>query len=108
MSKHRVYVYVMDILKNINMRPEDFLEYSEDPIKLFNEVKDYVKEFIGNVYSVKVHKIFLDHRMLDGVIEYIVTSSLGSISVKIIYSSNPTKTLMKYYIEEETSKNTKQ
>ena len=97
LSERKVFLYVMDIIKMLNISSETFLEYSKDPIELFNMVKSDVEKYVGEIYDVRIYKVFLDPKEIDGVIEYTVSSSIGVVSVKIIYSNKPVKTLIKYY-----------
>ena len=97
MKKRKVYLYVMDILKELNIDSEVFFEASEDPLKLFNIVKRDIEKVTGKISGVKVYKTFLDPKKLNGLVEYIVDSNVGAISVKIIYSDKPVRTLIKYY-----------
>jgi len=48
------------------------------------------------VERVKLYRVYLDPATLELLIEYIVEFEHGELSVKIINSNNPTKTLQKY------------
>ncbi len=74
--------------------------YEEDKLKPFNLVKDLIVKHLGEIRSVKVHMTYFNPEKLTAVIEYLVETRYGEVSVKIICSNNPQETLKEYYLYE--------
>ena len=96
------WLYVLDVFKPIDIDIGKLLTLAkEDPIKLFNEVKEALESDLGRVKDVKVCDIYFNPRTFGLLIEYIVKCDLGEVSVKLIYSKNPKETLTRYYEHEK-------
>ena len=93
----------MDRFIPLKISIDKVLELVEsDPLGLFNYVKTIVEEKVGKIYRVTLYDVFFDPKELDIVIEYMVYCRIGNISVKLIYSENPSKALEKYYKYESS------
>jgi len=93
-----LHLYLMDRFKPLDIKPNEFLELaSENLLELFDCIRERVEENTGKIYYVRVRKVMFDVKDLDIVIEYRVNSEAGIVPVKIIYSSRPTRALIKYY-----------
>ena len=75
--------------------------YNRDPLKIFELVKPLVEEKAGRVGQVRLHDKFLDGETGSALLEYMVGVKNGEIGVKVIYSKDPGKALMKYYEHEK-------
>jgi len=95
-----VWLYLLDEFTPLDIDPSQLLELAESPYKLFELVRGAVEERVGRVEKVKLYRIYIDPATLELLIEYIVEFEHGELSVKVIYSNNPTKTLQKYYEAE--------
>ena len=85
-SNPKVYLYCMDRLKSLEIPLEEFLELAErDPRGLFNRVREFVEEEVGNIHNVRLYERYLDLSKMDVVVEYLVRCDIGELSVKIIY-----------------------
>lgn len=102
--KSCTYLYFMDMFKPIDMDTDKLLELAErNPLEIFNSIKEILSD-LGEIREVQVYNIFFDPKSLELVIEYILKCSIGEISVKLIHSDNPVKTLERYYEHEKKSK----
>ena len=92
------YVYVMDVFRPIDM---DFSKLTElalqDPQELFNEVKEIVEEYVGQVKHVRLLHKYIDTKHREAVIEYIINCSIGEVSVKIVHARNTLQIMRKFY-----------
>jgi len=95
-----VWLYLLDEFTPLDIDSQQLLELAETPYKLFELVRGAIEERIGRVERVKLYKTYIDPSTLELLIEYIVEFEHGELSVKIIYSNSPTKTLQKYYEAE--------
>jgi len=95
-----VWLYMLDEFTPLDIDSSQLLELAESPYRLFELVREAVEERIGRVERVKLYRVYMDPSTLELLIEYIVEFEHGEISVKIINSNNPTKTLQKYYEAE--------
>jgi len=103
----KTYVYYMDVFKPIDMDIGELLELAErGPLEIFNSIKEILSD-LGEIREVQVYNIFFDPKSLELVIEYILKCSIGEVSVKLIHSDNPAKTLEKYYEHERKSRITR-
>lgn len=92
-----VYMYFMDVFIPLHLSPDTFLSLGDsDPNKLFEYVRNIVERETGPVNKVKLIDRFIDTESISIVIEYVAVVKMGKIEVKLIYSDNPGKTLMKY------------
>ena len=95
------WIYVFDSFRPVDIDISKlFTLAEEDPIQLFNQVKEDLED-LGEINDVKVHDIYFNVETLELLIEYIVECSLGEISVKLIYSKKPERTLINYYNYEK-------
>jgi len=103
--KVSTWLYVLDVFKPIDIDIGKLLTLTEeDPIKLFNEVKEALESDLEGVEDVKVRDIYFNPKASELLIEYIVRCDLGEVSVKLIHSKNPRETLIHYYKHEKSSK----
>jgi len=96
-----VWLYLLDEFTPLDVDSQQLLELTESPYRLFELVRGVVEERIGRVERVKLYKAYIDPATLELLIEYIVEFERGELSIKVIHSNNPTKTLQKYYYEAE-------
>jgi len=92
------WIYVFDEFRPLDLEPQTVFELTrDDPLKLFDLVREVVEDYVKEIKSVRVHRRFFDSNTFDLVVEYIVECEAGTISAKIIYSENLASTLEKYY-----------
>jgi len=102
--KSCTYLYFMDMFKPIDMDTDKLLKLAErDPLEIFNSIKEILED-LGEIREVQVYNVFFDPKSLELVIEYIMKCSIGEVSVKLIHSNNPIKTLRRYYEHERENK----
>ncbi|RLE37160.1 hypothetical protein DRJ17_07145 [Candidatus Woesearchaeota archaeon] len=95
----------MDKFIPLDIPLDKVLEFAENrPLELFKLVRNIIENEVGQVYDVEVYEKYFDPKDMDIVIEYFVKCSLGELSLKIIYSRDPMKTLNKYYDYEKSIK----
>jgi len=95
------WLYIFDGFRPLDLEPPILFKLArEDPLKLFDYVKEVVEDYVKEIRSVKVLRKFFDPDTFDLVVEYIVECEAGSISAKIIYSENPASALQKFYEHE--------
>jgi len=100
----KTWVYVLDVFKPVKLDVEKLFSLVESsPLKLFNLIRETLKEDLGEIVNVKVFDIYFNPKTFDLLVEYIVNCSFGEVSVKFIYSDNPRQTLYNYY-KYETEK----
>jgi len=91
-------LYIFDEFRPLDIEPPVLFDLARgDPLKLFDYVRDVVKDYVKEIRSVRVLREFFDPEAFDLVVEYIVECELGTVSVKIIYSENPALALQKFY-----------
>ncbi|HEW64468.1 hypothetical protein [Fervidicoccus fontis] len=73
-------------------------EVSRFILRLVDEI---IKEEVGPISEAEVYKVYFNNKEVELLIDYIVKCSIGDISVKIIYSNNPSMTLIHYYEYEK-------
>jgi len=95
-----VWLYLLDEFTPLDIDSSELLELSESPYKLFELVRGAVEERVGRVERVELYKTYIDPATLELLIEYIVEFEHGELSIKIIRSDNPVKTLQRYYEAE--------
>jgi len=95
-----VWLYLLDEFTLLDIGSSQLLELAESPYRLFKLARGAVEERIGRVEKVKLYRVYMDPATLKLLIEYIVGFGHGELSVKIINSNNPIKTLQKYYEAE--------
>jgi len=97
------WVYIFDEFKIVDVDASRLFEFAErKPLELFNDIKEVVEEYVKDIRSVRVHKVYIDRKVDELVIEYIVKSSFGEVSAKLIYSKNPREALLHYYNYEKS------
>jgi len=96
-----VWLYIFDEFRPLDIEPPTLFKLArEDPLRLFNMVREVLEEYIKEIRGVEVRRVFYDFGRFELLIEYIVTCEAGIISAKLIYSENPTKTLQHFYESE--------
>jgi len=95
-----VWLYLLDEFTPLGIDSQQLPELAESPYRLFELVRGVVEERVGRVERVKLYKTYIDSATLELLIEYIVEFEHGELSIKLIHSNNPTKTLQKYYEAE--------
>ena len=94
----------MDLFKPLNINLEDLLDLAErDPLGLFNRVGGFIEGELGRVGNVRVYGRYFDPKEMDIIIEYLVECSRGEVSVKLVYSRDPSRAILKYYERERYS-----
>jgi len=95
------WLYIFDEFRPLDIEPPTLFELTrDDPLRLFEYVKEIVMDYVKEIRSVKVLRKFFDSETFDLVVEYIVECEVGTISAKIIYSENPASALQKFYEHE--------
>jgi len=92
-----VWLYVLGELTPLDIDSSQLLELVESPYRLFELIRGIVEECIGRLERVKPYRVYLDLTTLKPLTEYMVHFGHGELSIKIIHSSSPAKTLQKYY-----------
>jgi len=97
----KTWVYVLDEFKPARVKAEDALRLmKEDPMRLLRLVNDLLPDMIRGARSVRVYDVYTNPHTSEALVEYIVNINAGSISVKVIVSDNPARTLRDYYVYE--------
>jgi len=92
------WLYIFDEFRPLDLEPQTLFELArDDPLKLFEYVREVVEDYVKEVRSVRVHRKFFDIETFDLVVEYIVECEVGTISAKIVHSENPASALQKFY-----------
>ncbi|PUA33336.1 MAG: hypothetical protein B7O98_02605 [Zestosphaera tikiterensis] len=92
------WLYVFDEFRPLDIESSVLLRLArDDPVKLFDIVRDVVEDYVGVVRDVRIHDIYIDPYTHEVLVEFIAVCDSGEISVKIIYSDNPIAMLRKYY-----------
>ena len=92
----RTVIYVMDIFTETDIDPDTALKLmKKNPMKLFNEIKKDIRKTLGDWADVKVASKYLEKD--SGLVEYIVRSNFGEVSVKVIVGEDPVKILREFY-----------
>jgi len=95
------WVYVLDEFKPVNISANELLNLlKEDPLKVFEVIKNALAGFIRDAKSVKVYDIYREPSSSALLVEYIVECEAGRVSVKVICSEHPEQVLRDYYIYE--------
>jgi len=96
-----VWIYIFDEFSPLDIEPSVLFELArEDPLRLFEYVREVVEDYVKEIKSVRVLRKFFDSNTFDLVIEYTVECDVGTISAKIIYSENPASALQRFYESE--------
>ncbi len=97
-----VYICLLDLFIPTDLTRKEVLRaYKEDQLKPFELVREIVEDAgVRGIKNVKLYKTFF--RGKEFLIEYFVTFSNGQLSVKLIGSNEPQKTLNEYYKWERT------
>jgi len=100
----KTWVYVLDEFRPVDVEEKRLLEIvEEDPLKLFEAIREVLASDIKEIRSVRVYDVYFNPSNSELLVEYLVKSELGEISVKFIYSDSPSQTLLNYY-KYETEK----
>jgi len=92
------WLYIFDEFRPLDIELSMLLRFArDDPLKLFDIVRDVVEDYVGGIRDVKIHDIYIDSYTSEVLVEFIVVCDNGEISVKIIHSDNPIAILRKYY-----------
>jgi len=95
------WLYIFDEFRPLDIEPPTLFKLArEDPLRLFDMVREVLEEYVREIRGVEVHRAFYDSGRFELLIEYIVTCEAGVISAKLIYSENPAETLRKFYESE--------
>ncbi|RLI81968.1 hypothetical protein DRP04_05020 [Archaeoglobales archaeon] len=92
-----VFVYVLDRFIPTDLTKKEVLNaFKEDELKPFELIREIFDNKIKDIKHVEFYDAYFkcDSEFL---IEYLVNFANGTITVKIIASSNPSKTLSDYY-----------
>jgi len=104
-TKRRLYIYLLDRFIPSDLPIGELIELiDEDPIAPFNMVKAIVEDEIGHIQDVRLYGRYFDPSEMDVVIEYLIKVSFGEVSVKLIYSEDPRRALLKYYASERRAR----
>jgi len=102
------WIYIFDEFKLIDVDTGKLFRLAEEnPLRLFEIIKEVLVDDIKEIRDVKVYDIYFNPSNFELLIEYIVECELGEISVKIIHSRIPKQTLRNYYIYEKQVKESK-
>ncbi len=100
-TKRRLYIYLLDRFIPSDLSIGELMELvEEDPIAPFNMVKAVVEDEIGHIQDVRLYGRYFDPSEMDVVIEYLIKGGFGEALVKLIYSEDPRRALLKYYARE--------
>jgi len=92
------WLYMFDEFRPLDIEPPVLFELArDDPLKLFDYVREVLGDYVKEIKSVRVFRKFFDPETFDLVVEYIVECETGTISAKIVYSENPSSALQKYH-----------
>jgi len=95
------WLYVFDEFKPLDIEPPTLFKLAkENPLKLFDIVREVLEEYVREIKEVKVNRVFFDSSRFELLIEYLATCEVGVISAKLIYSENPAETLKNFYESE--------
>jgi len=95
------WLYVFDEFKPLDIEPPLLFKLArENPLKLFDMVREVLEEYVREIRGVEVRRVFFDSSGFELLIEYLVACEAGIISVKLIYSENPAETLQRFYESE--------
>jgi len=95
------WLYIFDEFRPLDIELPMLLRFArDDPLKLFDIVREVLDKYVREIRGVEVRRVFFDSSRFELLIEYIVTCEAGIISAKIIYSENPVKTLQHFYESE--------
>jgi len=93
------WLYVFDEFRSLDIEPPVLFELArDDPLRLFDYVREVVEDYVKEIKSVRVFRKFFDPETFDLVVEYIVECEAGTVSIKIIYSDRPAEALKKYHV----------
>lgn len=80
------WVYVFDEFKPIDVDTNELFRLAEEnPLELFEIIREILVDDIKEIKDVKVHDIYFNPSSFELLFEYLVTCGLGEISVKIIH-----------------------
>jgi len=98
----RVYLYVGDVFRPLQLSLRDVLEaWERDRLGPLELVRDEVEAELGVVKGVRLLGAFLDPSSMTAVVEYLVElTEGGEASVKIVCAEDPGRALMEYYRAE--------
>jgi len=92
------WLYIFDEFRPLDIEPPVLFELARDePLRLFEYVREVIEDYVKEIKSIKVHRKFFDPETFDLVVEYIVECEAGTISAKIVYSENPASALQRFY-----------
>jgi len=95
------WLYIFDEFRPLDIEPLTLFELArEDPLRLFDMVREVLEEYVREIKEVKVNKVFFGFSRFELLIEYLIICEAGIISAKLIYSENPVKTLQHFYESE--------
>ena len=96
-----VWVYLFDEFRPVEVDDAVVLEMAgRNPAALFDVIRHVVEESVGGIGSVRLFDIYSDPQGAGLLVEYLVETRIGEISVKLIRSPAPAETLAKYYANE--------
>ena len=97
-SDVKMWVYVLDEFKPVEVDVDRLLEMAEkEPLRIFNSIRKALTGIVKEIKIVRVHDTYFNPDTSELVIEYLIESDIGNISVKFIHSSDPSQTLINYY-----------
>jgi len=92
------WLYIFDEFRPLDIELPTLFELArDDPLRLFDLVREVLGDYVKEIRSVKVPRKFFDPETFDLIVEYIVECESGTISAKIVYSENPSSALQKFY-----------
>ncbi len=98
----RTFVYFLDSFDDIGISFTELAEMFEtDTLKPFELVRNIVERELGEIINVKLFASYLDIEKPIAVLEYIVVSKKGHVSVKIIHAASLPIALKEYQSAEE-------
>ena len=95
--KGKTYIYIYNKFVETSLDFENLLKlWDQGILKPLEAVKPIVEQMLGSIKRANKHAILLRPENKIVVIEYIVETEKGGVSLKIIHAENPSETLKNY------------
>lgn len=88
----KLYIYYLDLLSVSNLDPRKVL-MGDDAV--YDEIRSMLRKDVGEIESIKVQKRYVSGE--EFLVEYIVKTNRGHVSVKYIYGKDPVDVLFRFY-----------
>jgi len=101
----RTYIYLLDTFRELGISFEELADkFEKDRSGLEELIRSLVEKDLERIKNIELYSSYFNPESLTAVIEYMVESDIGRVSVKVIHADSPARGLQEYYKAEDRNK----